>query len=284
MKHISVIIPFYEGSKYISNLINQLERINSLTDFPILEVNIINDSPWYGLCISNKEDFSFNINIIKNKHNMGIQKSRINGLLRSNGEYILFLDQDDELCIDGFELISKYMPEYDILFGNTEYQFINIYRKIYSSKLEMLYLFRYKIFLTIRNVIPSPGCCLIKRTSIPDAWINNPLINNGSDDWMLWLLLFRNKPKFFITDKISYRHKTSDSGNLSADIGKMYLSSKEMSNKLVDVLSNYESNTLLKAIEFKYKQDTCGLNINLIIGYFSIFIRNIIYKIIRYLI
>ena len=63
----------------------------------LLEFILVNDSPEEEIELETFKEYSFEYKVVVNERNMGIQKARINGLENSTGEYILFLDQDDEI-------------------------------------------------------------------------------------------------------------------------------------------------------------------------------------------
>ena len=99
-KKISVIIPIYKGNSYISQLVYMLEEnwksVNKIEPISI-EMVLVNDFPDEKLEI--KEQLIKNISWIEitNKQNCGIHFSRVQGLLYSSGDYVLFLDQDDKI-------------------------------------------------------------------------------------------------------------------------------------------------------------------------------------------
>ena len=99
-KKISVIIPVYNamtsGGGYITRCV---DSVLAQKDFPIkdLEIILLNDgSTDNSLEILNKLK-NKNDNIIKiiDQKNMGVAKTRNKGIDIANGEYIMFIDQDD---------------------------------------------------------------------------------------------------------------------------------------------------------------------------------------------
>lgn len=101
MKKISIIIPVYNGQKYIKRCVNSL--INQ-KDFNIqdLEILLINDG---SKDRSEKiiKDFSrlFPTIIRPLSHNnMGVAKTRDKGIVLAKGKYIMFIDQDDYVDVD----------------------------------------------------------------------------------------------------------------------------------------------------------------------------------------
>ena len=105
-KHtVSVIIPTYNRSMFISNSINSILK----QTFQEFEIIVVDDSS-----TDNTKEIviGFNDNRIKyiqNKVNRGAAYSRNVGIEYSNGHYLAFLDDDDEWTNDKLELqIEKF--------------------------------------------------------------------------------------------------------------------------------------------------------------------------------
>ena len=111
---ISVIIPLYNKAHTIVNTLNTVMN-QSYKDF---EVIIINDgSTDNGVEIINR---SFNDNRIKviNQKNSGVSAARNNGVKYSSGEWVVFLDADDEWLPDflmTIHFISERYPDADMI-------------------------------------------------------------------------------------------------------------------------------------------------------------------------
>ena len=275
---ISVIVPFYHGNQYLTRLIKSIEAAELVTHgLSEYEIIIVNDSPEEKVKIPGTY---INIKLISNGKNQGIQKSRINGIQASTGNWILMLDQDDELIADGFINQIELSKEADVVVGNGVYRLSDVNQIIYSSIKEMDYLIKEENFIKIRNLIPSPGECLIKKECLPDEWMTNLLETNGADDWFLWLLLFKSKAKFACNVEMVYQHNDSEGNNLSANLEKMKQSSLEMAGKLFELkkIDEKEYQSLLHGIEFKYKQDTKQLTLKDVLKLFDSLYANIIYR------
>ncbi|MDA5388285.1 glycosyltransferase family 2 protein [Loigolactobacillus backii] len=279
--NIAVIVPFFNGNKYLGRLLNSINKVAKLIKKQAnVEVIIVNDSPNIEIKLPDIVKCCFEVKIKINPHNMGIQKSRVNGLKFAESEWIIFLDQDDELVVDGFDRQIELTKEADIIVGNGLYQYGAKKIQIYKNLLSMKYLIDKKRFVHIRNMIPSPGECMIKKTAIPHAWIDNDLQINGADDWLLWILLFNDGRKFACNQKNVYMHNDSDGENLSLNIEKMYNSCNEMYFLLAKLKSSNvkELRAIRRAIDFKYFKDMNQLSFTKILGYLDVVIENIIYK------
>lgn len=91
-KKISIIIPLYNGEKYIKDTIESI----LMSSYNNLEILIINDGSTDNsihICkeLQKKDDRIF----IYSKENEGIVSSRNYGLSKTTGEYLCFCDQDD---------------------------------------------------------------------------------------------------------------------------------------------------------------------------------------------
>ena len=96
---VSIIIPVYNGEKYIQNCIDSV--INQT--YKNLEIIIVNDgSKDDTLSVLKKYKTDKRIKII-NKENGGLSSARNTGLKYVSGKYLMFLDSDDYLSLDAIE-------------------------------------------------------------------------------------------------------------------------------------------------------------------------------------
>lgn len=109
---VSVIIPVYNCIKFLDKAV---KSVIAQTDFELLELILVDDGSSDGsaeLC----DDFSKqNANIsVLHQENSGVSVARNNGIERAKGEYIAFLDSDDEYS-SGFihEMLAE--SEYDLV-------------------------------------------------------------------------------------------------------------------------------------------------------------------------
>lgn len=119
---ISIIIPVYNVNKYIGDCLNSV--INQSYTGSI-ECIIINDcTPDNSIEIANNiiEKYKGNITfkIIEHKENKGLSAARNTGIKHAQGEYLFFLDSDDEISPTCIEVLCKPLQErkYDFIIGN----------------------------------------------------------------------------------------------------------------------------------------------------------------------
>lgn len=102
---ISIVIPVYNMEKYI---IRTLESIVNQT-FDNYEIIIVNDGSTDNT-VNVIESYLSNYNSsysIFNQNNMGVSKARNRGINEATGEFLMFLDGDDYLSHDFFEVMIE---------------------------------------------------------------------------------------------------------------------------------------------------------------------------------
>lgn len=234
MIRISIITTFYDGNMYLDRLLEMIKSNALLAKKHDIELEyiIVNDSPWIDVKLNESIVKEFRCKLVNNEINQGIHFSRVVGVNESSGEYIVFLDQDDEIA-DNY-VISQYdaLKKSNIVVCNGIKE-ISKQKKIYKDRIKFSLVNRLEFYLKAANQIVSPGQCLIKKSSIPEEWKRHILKNNGSDDLFLWILLLLNGERFSKNNKLLYSHKQVGH-NLSDDMEMMCKSDREMCDLAVN--------------------------------------------------
>lgn len=120
---VSIIIPVYNVEAYIERCL--LSVLNQT--YSHIEIIIIDDcTPDNSITIAKELISAYtdkNVHIIKHEGNRGLSAARNTGIRNSTGEYIYFLDSDDEIVINAIEkLVSFIIKEsnIDIVVGGVE--------------------------------------------------------------------------------------------------------------------------------------------------------------------
>lgn len=94
MTELSIIVPVYNGEKYLAELLDSICAIRDIS----VEILLINDGSLDGSekIIQSFQDKDMRIRYLK-KENGGIVSARNYGLQEAGGEYLFFADQDDIL-------------------------------------------------------------------------------------------------------------------------------------------------------------------------------------------
>ncbi len=112
MAKVSVIVPVYNTGKYVERCLNSLME-QTIKDE--IEIIVINDGSTdnSGEIVKKYIQKQENKQIIKyyEKENEGIAKTRNYGLEKATGEYILFVDSDDNIDTQLIEKVKPYMDK-----------------------------------------------------------------------------------------------------------------------------------------------------------------------------
>ena len=225
---VSIIVPLFYGKKYLDVILNQVEQCVQNAKGIKVELVLYNDSPAEKISIC-ETVYSYKIKVFNSAVNHGIHGARVHGLEKAEGEYILFLDQDDKI-------VPAYLEKQLNCIGHAD---AVVCRAIHNNR------FHYTNTHVFENVISkefmlkkwcpivSPGQVLIKRNSIPSFWKNNILENNGADDYFLWLLMAGEGKSFALNQEVLFEHVITGM-NTSGDTNKMMDSEEEMIQLLLE--------------------------------------------------
>ena len=109
---ISVIIPVYNGEKYISECIESLLK-QTCRDFEIIVINDGSTDDTENICKKfDKVRYFY-------QKNRGVSKAREKGLQMAEGEYITFIDSDDKVKADFLEKMLSEIVNCDIVCCNS---------------------------------------------------------------------------------------------------------------------------------------------------------------------
>ena len=139
----------------------------------------------------------------------------------------MFLDQDDLLTGVALRALAKSVGRADISLGNGTFEKKKVTEDIFANGFSQDFATKPFVYKWIRDFIVSPGQCLIRKSSIPEYWLNHPLKHNGTDDYFLWLLMFNSGAVMVSCREMVYVHKYTGT-NYSLDDDKMFLSTREM--------------------------------------------------------
>lgn len=283
---VSVIVPFYKGNKYIFDLCSSIEKnVNYLKEKQsdcLIECIIVNDSPDVNVILPDV-DFNFKIQVVYHEKNAGIQQARVTGLEYAKGDYIVFLDQDDEfLNYAIFEEINN-IDNADVLICNALIENEkHETHKLYSTNGMQKNALTLNAYIFGHNRIVSPGHCMIKKTSIPIEWKQNIMEVNGSDDLFLWILMFSKGSIFKADSKPVYIHKNTGE-NLSAASNAMTQSSLSMVKYLsqIDYVNDYIVKSLERDRAFFIKLEASNgvKKILLMISHIDLIFKHLKYKV-----
>lgn len=105
----SIIMPIYNGERYLDNMLRCLKK-QTFKDFELVAINDHSSDATLEI-LENFEEFP--ITIIDNTENLGPGKSRNRGINAAKGEWLMFVDADDELSPNRLEVFHDYIYRYE---------------------------------------------------------------------------------------------------------------------------------------------------------------------------
>ena len=227
---ITVITTFYQGNTYMPRLVQMLEA-NAAKLWAAEKIDteylLVNDSPWDPIQLPESNAEHLTVRVVDNAENQGIHRSRIRGIREAKGELLAILDQDDEIADDFLVSQHRALGDRDVVICNGYKEMPEYTKSIYKDRLKMSLINRIKVYLKAANQIVSPGQALLRKSAIPQAWLDYPMVSNGADDLYLWLLYLARGTKFVINPQKLYTHKQVGD-NLSNSLEAMCRSDEEM--------------------------------------------------------
>lgn len=117
MKKVTVIVPVYNSEEYISRCLESILN-QTYQNFNILVVNDGSKDKSQEIINTYKEKYEDKIISIE-QENKGVAKTRNEGIEKANGDYIMFVDNDDYLDKDYIETYINEIEknDYDIVVG-----------------------------------------------------------------------------------------------------------------------------------------------------------------------
>lgn len=186
---VSVIIPTYKRkfdmlSRAINSVLAQTYRN--------IELIIVDDSPEafpYRKCIEQKikTEYGQRVKLVKHLQNMGACAARNTGIKKAKGDYIAFLDDDDEWLSNKLELQMEKMedPEVGLVYCNSKTIYVNRGNK---EKIRLSSGKTGNVFADLlkENFIGSTSFVVLKKKVLEDCGVFDEQMQSRQD-YELWL-------------------------------------------------------------------------------------------------
>lgn len=121
---ISIIVPVYKVEKYIQRCFDSIKN-QTYTNIECIFVDDCSPDNCYGILEQQIDEYSdpIDFKIIRHEQNKGLSGARNTGTFSATGEYIYYLDSDDEIthdCIDTLVKMAKKYPGVEMVQGNSK--------------------------------------------------------------------------------------------------------------------------------------------------------------------
>lgn len=213
---ISIIIPVYNVEKYLEQC---LESVINQT-YKNIEIILINDgSTDDSINIMKEYQGKDNRIIIIDRENKGVLYTRLEGIKKSNGKYITYVDSDDWVEKNLIEVLYNKIKKYDsdvvkCEFGNNESIIangnLNIGQDLFIKKeeFEPLFFDMFFVNMNIHNV----WCQMFKKELIYKYIEDVDFSISMGDDLELNIQLYRNINNILFIPDVLYHYRYNDNG------------------------------------------------------------------------
>jgi len=265
MIKISVIMPVYNSQQYIKLAVNSV--LNQL--LKEIELIMIDDGSTdsSGKICDEIAEADERVKVIHQK-NSGISAARNTGIKAAQGEYISFIDNDDEYCQGFLEEIYEYAKSNEAEIVKYGYRVIEDWHQNLEEARVMCFSKAKKVEYNNMNVefqrLKEGGFFhmiwngLYKR----DFIINNALffdedVKKGYEDWIFNCSIFTKTEKCFLWNKVEYNHYQRGTHSTSSQYHENHqlalIRAVEVDYKLITELNNkYNANIDWSLFAIKY--------------------------------
>ena len=237
MNLVSIIIPVYNQEKYLKETLQSVIN-QSFSNWKCILINdgSVDDS----VAIINEYLTQDNRFHFINSENKGVSNARNLALQQVKGDYILFLDGDDLIHSDKIQLaLSNFQQNTDlsIVFNTTNYFQDTIENVLYPMEIDVKLLnFNDLLLYWGEKIILPIHSAIIKKSLLEGIEFNCEL--TAQEDWLVWLRLFKNKPKVLVLDEVlSFYRKHNSSRTQSFSLKKDHFKALQIFEKYIDAES-----------------------------------------------
>lgn len=244
MPKISIIIPVYNSSKYLSKCISSVVN-QQIDDYEIILVDDKSTDNSIEILEKYKEKYREKIRILQNEKNLGSGASRNRGLDIANGDYIGFIDSDDyiepNMYLNMYDRISQ--SNSDIAIIGLDLRYLNLKLGFLGRNVNLTKDIYYPI--QDKNILfkARPSCCnkMFKRELID----NNRFPENLKwEDYPFTILMLGLSKKIISLNEKGYHYRINLLGTTCGDM-------KKLNSKILDIFEvsdilekNFENNDI----------------------------------------
>lgn len=204
---VSIIIPVYNAEIFLEDTIDTIEK-QTYTNWEALFVDDCSKDKSCEIIEKYQKDDN-RIKLIKNKENSGAAISRNNGIKKSKGRYLCFLDADDKWNSQKLEKQIKFIEEKDCEFSFTGYEFAdencNPNGKIVNVPNKISY------HQALKNTTIWTSTVMFDMQKLSKEDIYMPNVKRGQDTATWWKVLKKIDYAYGLNETLSYYRRTNNS-------------------------------------------------------------------------
>lgn len=289
MPKVSIIVPVYNGEKYIDNTIKMLLD-SSMQDIEIVVVDDESKDSSYAICKKYAE-LDERVKLYRKVNEGGVYATRNYGLARATGEYVCFCDQDDFVDKTMYERMYSEAVKCsaDLIMCGTG-RCINGIREAFEVLEDAEYNGREIINLILANLFAGTDIysknavclsntiwkCMIKNECIKRNQIRFMRYVNFEDDWLFLLNVLACSQKIVTVSEVLYYWRINPNSEtyMAKYVENMYNKDICVERHIVDIMKkcgidqnyidlfhkHYSCSRYIRLIENEQKNFDCSLS------------------------
>ncbi|MFD0766880.1 glycosyltransferase [Mucilaginibacter lutimaris] len=260
MKMLSIIVPVYNKEKYIDECIQSL-LAQTYTEFELIIVNDGSTDESLLKCIEYAQKDS-RIRLI-DQQNQGVSAARNKGLEAATGSYIGFIDSDDTIAPDMYEILIKNALEQnadisvcgmDVIMPNKPITTLKYSEKISYTHRDALYMFLKGTFnYSANNKIVRSD--IIKQIRFEGAIY---------EDILFMCKVFLAADVVTFDPIVGYYYRVRNNSTSMSRFGEPYFETIKVSSQIVELVNREDSEVIAAAKAFDVMANISLLNLLLI--------------------
>jgi glycosyltransferase involved in cell wall biosynthesis len=188
---ISAIIPIFNTALHLNKCLSSLiAQTYKNCEFVLVDDGSQDDSLKICLEFAKKDDRF----LVIHQKNQGVTIARRNGVNAASGTWITFVDSDDYLPLEAFQLMINASQNNDIIVGSIHFN-SHLYKWPYISRFNKMNSYHYVKKLITKQIHSGPSARLIKKKLFTGWEFNIPPQIKSSEDWIMNIRLGLNANK-----------------------------------------------------------------------------------------
>ena len=244
---ISVVIPVYNGEKYLRECVDSILS-QTFQDFEIVLVDDGSKDSSRTICDDYAKIYT-NVRVF-HKQNEGINQTRRYGVRNVKGEWVVFSDQDDSMPSDALQSLWDMHEGTDIVIGFLD-------KPVHKEELSLEECQENAI--TSKRFPPTPWAKLYRKTILTDDIFDFPKSTDGAEDMIMNIrLMFRisRAPRFVFKKVYNFRRNT---GSVSHRLRPTLEGAKQYHDVRLDSMPIWAQEKFLKATVFSRLNGLTGI-------------------------
>jgi GT2 family glycosyltransferase len=249
---VSIVILNFNGADYLENCLRSVLQ----TAYPQFEVILIDNASTDDSFEDISRVFGFhpNLFLLKNERNLGFAQGNNLGASMAKGKYVVFLNNDTEICPDWLQELVKVMESNPIV-GAAQSKLLSFDKKTFDGSGDLVTVFgdsfprgRFEKdegqFNKVEEVFAARGAAMIIRRDLfrQVGGFDRKFFLTSEDTDLSWRIRLRGAKIFYVPTSVAYHAISGSSRKSFQQINHGF------KNKIMMIVKNYDIGNLIRCL------------------------------------